>query len=197
MVNNICGCANGATNPTQCNVCPAGSNMLNGQCNCSNGMTPQSGCSQCPSGMIMDNNICVQGCSLTNICNQQVQGVLRNGICSVSNNVNNNINNSCINFSVNTSNVNPNGSADFSWKIQGLNSNVGSRCGFVDLTTPTPRPIPGLQNLDAAVDRVRISNIQTTTRFCLVCKFYNMIDQANLGDAVLHQWVRVIKIGEN
>ncbi len=195
LVNNICSCTNGATNPTQCNMCPVGSNMVNNQCVCSNGATPQSSCLACPSGKIMHNNICEDSCSMTNVCGQNVQGVMINGKCSTVDN--SNANASCITtFNVSSDNVAPNGSVEFIWKIAQV-PGIGSRCGFVDLTTPTPRPIPGLQNLDSNTDRIRINNIQTTTRFCLVCQFYTLVDNATLGDAVVHQWIRVIRIGES
>lgn len=196
MENNICVCQNGANNPTACNQCPLGSNMVSGQCVCSNGATPQSNCSQCPSGKVMSAGSCVDGCSLTNVCGKTSQGVIINGVCSAADG--SNINNSCITtFTVPNTSVNPNGSVEFTWKIADLVPNVKQTCGFYDYTTPTPRPIPGLQNLDTAQDKARISNIQTTTRFCLVCQFYNSTTNASLGDAIAHQWIRVIRVGEN
>ncbi len=136
----------------------------------------------------------VPSCSLTNACGQTVTGGMCNGVCTAAGP--GNMNDSCIStFNVTTDRVNPNGSVEFSWDIVET-PGVGSRCGFVDLTTPTPRPIPGLQNLDPGTDRVRISNIQVTTRFCLVCQFYDLVSDATLGDAAAHQWIRVIRIGE-
>ncbi len=195
MYNNICGCANGATNPTACNICPAGANMVSGTCVCGNNASPQSNCSSCPSGLVMDANVCRPGCDMTNVCGQPVQGITVNNTCTPP--TGSNINSSCIqNFNITASTINPNGSVEFSWTIPKI-AGVASRCGFVDLTTSTPRPIPGLQNLDATTDRTRISNIQNTTRFCLVCQFYKLLDNAVLGEAAVHQWVRVLRIGEN
>lgn len=191
--NNLCVCANGATNPTQCNTCPSGSTMQSGQCVCANGGSPQSSCLECNTGDVMYQGQCKPGCSLTNVCGQTSQGVLINGVCSTANGTN--INNSCITtFTASSDSVNPNGSVEFSWKIPNLPANITPNCGFVDLTTPTPRPIPGLQNLNPTTDRVRINNIQTTTRFCLICQFTK--NNTSLGEAVVHQWVRVIRIGE-
>lgn len=194
MSNNLCQCTNGANNPPSCNQCPAGSNMTNGQCVCGNGAVPQSNCTQCPADYTMFNNKCVPGCSITNVCGQKAQGVMINGTCSMPDG--SNANNTCIqNFTFSSDSVNPNGSVDFSWSIVSA-PNVSSRCGFVDLTTPIPRPIPGLQNLDPSVDTARISSIQTTTRFCLICQFYSLLNNATLGNAAVHQWVRVVRIGE-
>jgi glycosyltransferase involved in cell wall biosynthesis len=92
--------------------------------------------------------------------------------------------------------VDANGFVDFAWKVI-TRPNQGARCDFVDLTTPTPRPIPGLQNLDPTVDKARITNIQSTTRFCLICQFYNLTTNESLGEAVAHQWIRIIQVGEN
>jgi hypothetical protein len=134
-------------------------------------------------------------CSVENVCGQTFNGNMCNGVCTAP--VGSNLNDSCItSFNITSDNVNPNGSVEFSWSIENK-PGVGSRCGFFDLTTPTARPIPGLQNLDPNTDRVRISNIQVTTRFCLVCQFYNLTTNATLGDAAAHQWIRVIRIGEN
>jgi hypothetical protein len=172
-----CGqCTNGATDYPTCATCPTGQNMSNGQC----------------VGTCDTRNTC----TMKNVCGQSINGYMCNGTCTPPPGISN-INNSCItNFKVSTDNVNPNGFVDFSWKIADLNPNVTSKCGFVDLTTPTPRPIPGLQNLDPSVDRARINNIQTTTRFCLVCQFINLLTNNEVGNAVVHQWIRVIKIGE-
>ena len=189
-------CTNGAIDPGSCRVCSSGASMQNTQCVCNNGATTESSCSSCAQGYTFDNNQCVPSCSLTNVCNQTSQGVLRNGVCTTPSG--GNINNSCITtFNSSSGSVNPNGSVEFKWSITPLPPNVGSRCGFVDLTTPTPRPIPGLQNLDPNQDRARISNIQATTRFCLICQFYNLLNNSILGNAAAHQWVRVIRVGEN
>ena len=191
-------CNNGAVNPPSCSQCPTSSTMQNGQCTCTNNATVQSSCSQCAQGYTFDKNQCVLSCTLTNVCNQTSQGVMRNGVCSTPSGDNSTINNSCITtFSSSSGSVNPNGSVEFRWSMATLPNNVGSRCGFVDLTTPTPRPIPGLQNLDPSQDRTRISNIQSSTRFCLICQFYNLLNNSSLGNAAAHQWVRVIRVGEN
>jgi hypothetical protein len=195
MYNNICVCANGATNPMACNVCPGGASMQSGQCVCANGATAFSGCQDCPAGNVMFNGRCAPTCQTRNVCDETFSGALVNGKCELPSGENPNA--SCIKeFRFTTDVVNPNGSVEFYWKVP---TNVDSRCGFVDLTTPTPRPIPGLQNLSPNTDRARISNIQATTRFCLVCKFYrlgsNLTDY--LGDTVVHQWIRVLRVGEN
>jgi hypothetical protein len=199
FVNNVCvqGCSNGAINPTQCNICPSGSNMTNNQCVCNNGASIQSNCSACPSGQNMINGVCGTGCSVVNACNQTVQGVVRNGVCSVNAN-SPEVNNSCIQtFNITSSSIQPGGNTEFSWNFPAM-PGVGRNCGFVDLSTPnSPRPIPGLQNLDAATDKLRINNIQRTTRFCLVCKFYDIKTNQSRGEASAHQWVRVIRVGEN
>jgi hypothetical protein len=178
-----------------CDICPAGASMQNNRCVCTNGAEANSNCSVCPVGKAMYNNICVNGCSLTNVCGQAVTGVTQNGQCVAPSGTN--INSSCItSFNSSADSVSPNGTVEFSWKVGNLPANIGSRCGFVDLTSPTPRPIPGLQNLDPNINKARITNIQTTTRFCLICQFYNLVSNASLGDAAVHQWVRVIRIGE-
>ncbi len=195
MNNNICQCCNGASDNPTCVQCPAGSVLRNGQCVCPNGASNPPVCDTCPSGKVMYNGSCTDSCTLTNVCGQTSQGVMLNGTCVAGDGTN--INNSCIKiFTTSTDKVNPNGSVDFSWRILPLRQGVRQNCGFVDLTTPTPRPIPGLQNLDPNLDRTRISNIQTTTRFCLVCQFFNTSNNSSLGDAVAHQWVRVIRVGE-
>lgn len=132
-------------------------------------------------------------CNKTNVCGQVFLGSQCPTGCSADNTF---TNDSCITeFSPSTSQVNPNGSVEFSWSVNNLSSNP--KCSFVDLTTPTPRPIPGLQNLDPSTDKVRITNIQASTRFCLVCQFFDNITGSLLGEAVKHQWVRVQRIGEN
>lgn len=204
MINGVCGCANGATNPTQCNICPSGTNMLNGQCTCSNGASAISGCTACPVGQSLVNGVCGIPCSVSNACGQSVQGRKENGICNTDNGSTNqygyeNINSSCIQtFNITSSSVYPNGSTEFAWTFPTLPAGVGRRCGFVDLSNPNnPTPIPGLQNLDSTVDRVRIQNIQRTTNFCLVCSYYDIATNQSRGDAAAHQWVRVIRVGEN
>lgn len=200
MQNNLCVCANGATNPTACSICPAGSNMLNGTCTCGNSADVFAQCNSCKSGQVFNNNgQCVDGCSTTNVCGQTIQGFMNNGTCELATGPGVNPNNSCIiDFNVTTNTVNPNGSVEFSWSLANLPKGVSSKCGFVDLTTPTPRPIPGLQNLDPNIDRIRINNVQSTTRFCLVCQYFNLLQNNTLlGEAVKHQWVRVIKVNEN
>ena len=193
-------CENGATNHPTCTTCPAGSNMVNGQCTCSNSADVFAQCNSCKSGQVFNNNgQCVDGCSTTNVCGQTIQGFMNNGTCELATGPGVNPNNSCIiDFNVTTNTVNPNGSVEFSWSLANLPKGVSSKCGFVDLTTPTPRPIPGLQNLDPNIDRIRINNVQSTTRFCLVCQYFNLLQNNTLlGEAVKHQWVRVIKVNEN
>lgn len=132
-------------------------------------------------------------CTRSNLCGQQFPGITCPTECKTTAAF---TNNSCItSFSPSTEQVNPNGSVEFSWEL--VNSTNTPRCSFVDLTTSTPRPIPGLQNLDSNTDRTRITNIQTSTRFCLVCQFYNSITGNVLGEATQHQWIRVQKISEN
>jgi hypothetical protein len=132
-------------------------------------------------------------CSKANVCGQMFPGYQCPSGCSADNSY---TNNSCITqFEPSSTNVNPNGSVEFTWSLQ--NSTSTAKCSFVDLTTPTPRPIPGLQDLNVLTDRSRITNIQASTRFCLVCGFYNSVTGALLGEAVKHQWIRVQRIGEN
>ena len=198
MYKDLCVCANGATDMPSCSICPAGATMENNQCICSNDASPQSGCNECPAGKAMSGGKCYDACDLTNVCGQNIQGVQKNGTCSTTDD--SDPNSSCItNFKWDTESVNPNGSVEFSWKLaEDIPTSIGSKCGFVDLTVPSsPRPIPGLQDLDPKRDRARISNIQVTTRFCLVCQFYNLVNNASLGNAAVHQWIRVIKVGEN
>jgi len=203
LVNGHCTrlCTNGASNPPTCSCaegstscCPAGQTFAGGQCrnSCSNGAINPPECSQCGANSSFMDGTCTQNCGSTNVCGQTITGHMVNGTCRIPENSNS----SCIvNFKTSTPNVNPNGSVEFTWELTKV-PGIGSRCGFVDLTTATPRPIPGLQNLDPNLDRVRISNVQTTTRFCLVCQFYKLLDNSVLGDAAVHQWVRVLRIGE-
>ncbi len=212
------GCANGANNPPTCSCaqgdyscCPTGQIFMNGRCEniCTNGATnpPACSCAQgstscCPAGQAFISGQCRSGCinGAANfpLCSQcpSGQGFNAAGQCSSECSVNNITPGCIVGFTPNRPTVNPNGSVEFSWTIPKI-AGVASRCGFVDLTTATPRPIPGLQNLDSNTDRIRISNIQTTTRFCLVCQFYKLLDNSVLGEAAVHQWVRVIRIGEN
>jgi hypothetical protein len=81
---------------------------------------------------------------------------------------------------------------------------MGRRCGFYDLSKGSQAdlskavPIPGLQNLDPNSESIRINNIQRNTNFCLICQFYKINDGTNAGSpAAIHQWVRVVQIGEN
>lgn len=192
-------CTNGATNPPSCTTCPSGGSMIGGQCACSNGATLSSQCTQCPSGQAFNNaGQCSSQCEVTNACGQTFVGIMNGSKCETSKSEAE-LNASCIaDFNVTTNTVNPNGSVEFSWSLADLPNGISSRCGFVDLTTPTPRPIPGLQNLSPETDRIRINNVQATTRFCLVCQFYNLLKGNTLiGEAARHQWVRVIKVGEN
>lgn len=141
-------------------------------------------------------------CSITNVCGQTFSGVQCPTGCTASNGTSD-PNSSCIqNFNVTSGSINPNGSVEFSWNLA-PSTTTRATCGFVDLTTPDARPIPGLQNLDTNTDRVRISNIQASTRFCLVCQFYSLVNRPGvtvgqrLGEAASHQWVRIIRIGDN
>ena len=195
MQNNQCVCGNGGTIASQCNSCPTGQTMNNGVCGCGNGAINLPACNICAQGSKMINGQC-QTCTLTNVCGQTSQGEWQGESCVAP--TDRNINNSCITtFNASNNSVNPNGSVEFSWTIANLQSGIGKRCGFVDLTTPTPRPIPGLQNLDPNQDRARINNVQATTRFCLICQFYNLLNNSSLGNAAAHQWIRVIRVGEN
>lgn len=182
------------------NKCLPGQDFVDGSCvnkPCPNGAVDSPYCKVCAGNIVLNNSTetCPKTCNYTNICGQQSPGYISNNKCIPISNVSNN---SCImDFKVNTDSVNPNGDVTFSWSIPKLPVNVKAKCGFVDLTTPTPRPVPGLQNLDERSDSATIRNIQATTRFCLVCQFVNSINNNPLGDAVTHQWIRVIRIGEN
>ncbi len=198
MSNGVCACNNATINPPTCNQCLSAATWDGVQCTCSNGALASTNCTVCPEGKSMYNNQCLPKCSLVNVCGQASQGVLVNNICTSLSGSSTNINNSCItNFEAKNPSVNPNGSVEFKWSLANLPSNVGSRCGFVDLTTPTPRPIPGLQNLNPNQDSIKITNIQSSTRFCLICQFYSLLNNSNLGSAASHQWVRVTRVGEN
>ncbi len=138
----------------------------------------------------------VTPCNATNACGENYTGYICDGVCNAGGGPNA-IHNSCIrDFRPTSDNIAPNGSVEFSWET--TNASSTARCSFVDLTAPVPRPIPGLQDLDVSTDKIRITNIQTTTRFCLVCKFYSLIDPSLLiGEAAKHQWIRVQRVGEN
>lgn len=132
-------------------------------------------------------------CNRTNVCGQVFPGIQCPSGCTADSSF---TNDTCIqNFKPSIDKVNPNGSVEFSWDINSTSS--VPNCSFVDLTSPTPRPIPGLQNLNPTIDKVRITNIQASTRFCLVCNFYSLLNGSLLGQAAVHQWVRVQRIGEN
>lgn len=169
------------------------------KCVCANNADIKTLCGQCTTGNTMVDGTCYTSCTKTNVCGQNLKGGIINGSCTLQNHVSDaDMNNSCISsFNISADNVNPNGSVEFSWTLITPPANVGRKCGFVDLTTPTPRPIPGLQNLDPNLDRTRISNVQSTTRFCLVCQFYSLLDNSVLGTAQQHQWIRVLRVGEN
>jgi hypothetical protein len=165
--------------------------------------TTTNGCGQLSNGTIDKDGICtavpiaVTSCTNTNICGQTFSGLACPTGCTA-NNGTPNINSTCLtSLTPQIDTINPNGSVDFKWTIGGLGAGYSSKCGFVDLTYGgTGKLIPGLQNLDISVNRARITNIQNTTRFCLVCKFYNQLN-VEQGESVLHQWVRVQRIGEN
>lgn len=199
-------CPNGTSDYPTCSTCPTGQAMLNGSCHYTCYTTDPCGSGTTISG-ISDTGTCIplnpttntqySQCSKTNVCGQVFKGYTCPTGCTAGG-TQTDINNSCISsFNTSADSVNPNGSVQFSWSLVTPPTNVGRKCGFVDLTTPTPRPIPGLQNLDPNLDKTRISNIQTTTRFCLVCQFYSLLDNSILGTAQQHQWIRVIRVGEN
>jgi hypothetical protein len=184
--NNIC--TNGAVNAPACNVCSSTSfyyNTASRSCvpnECAPGNRPSNYGATCSGG--------------TNACGQGSTGTIKcDGTCSVSVNTNNN---TCITgFNVNTSSVIPNGSAEFSWKTVGDPKDV--LCSFYDRSrvargsNDKGTPIQGLQNLPIGTDRLRINNIQRTTEFCLYCAYQSDVTTP----AAAHQWVRVIRIGEN
>jgi hypothetical protein len=201
-------CANGAGDYPTCLACASGYVMTSaGICvvpPCTNGAYNPPICDACPVGQSLVNGICGIPCSISNACGQSVQGRQENGICNTDNGSTNqygyeNINSSCIQtFNVTSSSIYPNGSTEFNWSFPQLPAGIGRRCGFVDLSNPnTPTPVAGLQNLDASVDKVRIQNIQRTTNFCLVCSFYDTATNRSRGEAAAHNWVRVIRVGEN
>ena len=198
--NNVC--TNGATNYPACNVCPTGSafttSLQTGLRACSGTCTTTDACGVSKTGTVDANGQCqitpATGCSVSNACGQTFSGYsCPSGCSAVSSGTD--INATCFaKFKTTSDTVSPNGSVEFSWQLASV-PGVTSKCSFVDLTSNTPRPIPGLQNLDPITDRARITNIQTTTRFCLVCAFIK--GGVEIGNAAIHQWVRVVRIGEN
>jgi hypothetical protein len=219
MVNGQCvnACANGATNAPACTTCPSGQSMVGGVCagTCTNGainpglcnvcQTPRyywngSSCVANPCGATIPPANYAQSCAgPKNSCGQQSSGLIQcNGTCSAA--VPNN--NGCIQtFTPNTTSVQPNGSVEFFYKLLPIASDTSRTCGFYDRSQSKGPdglgvPIPGLQNLSADSDRIRINNIQRNTEFCLVCRFTTS-DGTPQAPAANHQWVRVIRIGEN
>jgi hypothetical protein len=218
-------CSNGATNPTACNICPSDKAMntsnqcvtcANGGCTnnkCNNGAINPPSCNTCGATYYLNPaNLCVPNpclptippsnynstCSSgTNACGLSNSGTIQcNGTCSAASVSNN----KCIvTFIPSTTSIPPNGSVDFTWTLLPLSPGITRTCGFVDRSKPDTQgqgtPIPGLQNLDPNTDSVRINNIQRNTEFCLVCTFRNAANALLPGGAV-HQWVRVIRIGE-
>ncbi len=175
--------------------CPSDAVIVNGQCGCLNGGTVESNCSVCPGEIAMENNSCTGACDFINACGQIKEGTLDGENCTMP--AGSNPNESCIStFNVSSNIISRNGSVDFSWKIAKVEG-VGSRCGFVDLTTSTPRPVPGLQVLDPNLEKTKIKNIQSATRYCLVCQFYDLADNAVLGEVAAHEWVRIMGMGDN
>jgi hypothetical protein len=212
-------CSNGATNPPLCNICPTGqflSGMTN-RCepivNCPNGATNPPSCNTCqtpqyywkggscqpnPCGNVIPPNNYGQICSgAKNSCGQQSSGTIQcNGTCNAPAITNS----SCIQtYKLSTNSIYPNGSVDFSWRVLPATDGGSVKCGFYDRSKSNGvglgTPIPGLQNLDIASDKFRINNIQRNTEFCLVCVYTDR--NANpQTPAAQHQWVRVIRIGE-
>lgn len=182
-------CNNGATNPPYCTTCnaPYYFNSTSKSCipsQCPNNMTPPANYGQtCQGG--------------TNACGQPSTGTIQcDGRCVGVNN------NTCItSFIPNTTSIQPNGSVEFFYKILPPASGTQQTCGFYDRSQSKGPdglgvPIPGLQNLDTSKERIRINNIQRNTEFCLVCRF-STNDGTPQAPAANHQWVRVIRIGEN
>jgi hypothetical protein len=138
-----------------------------------------------------------QNCTIINSCGQTFVGFqCPSGCTSTSSGAQ--LDSACIqDFLVSSDNIQPDGSVKFNWSVANV-PNVTSKCSFVDLTTATPRYITGLSNLDPSVQSATINNIQSTTRFCLVCQFFNLLNNnALLGSVSTHQWVRVQRVGEN
>jgi hypothetical protein len=217
------GCTNGATNPPSCTTCPVNMVMSGGRCVecqnggctrgvCNNGATNPPFCNVCsaprfyfngstcvanPCGSVVPPANYGQSCSGgTNVCGQTSTGSIQcNGTCNATS-VNNN---SCITFTPTVTSVNPGGSVDFLYRIQAT-PGYTPKCGFYDRSKDNGvglgTPIAGLQDLDLSGDRIRINNIQRNTEFCLVCQFTNALGVQS-APAANHQWVRVIRIGEN
>lgn len=134
-------------------------------------------------------------CSLSNACGQSFTGYQCASGC-VSETNPEELNASCIqNFKSSSESVTPNGSAIFSWDINET-AGVSSTCGFQDVTGQVLRPIPSLQNLPASIKSASINNIQSTTRFSLLCQFYNLGTGSLLGEAKAYQWIKVGRLSE-
>ena len=143
-------------------------------------------------------------CSVTNACGQVRTGYNCPAGCTLNGSPLSAVSNdTCITLTPSTTSVPPGGSVNFTWRVTPLNPGIGRKCGFTDLSKPVGpnglgTPIPGLQDLDPAKESARINNIQTNTRFCLVCTFYNISNGSAVGlPAAIHQWIRVIRIGES
>lgn len=221
MVSGQCvvACTNGATNAPQCNSCPYGQVFNGTSCVpgvCANGATNYPVCNTCqtpqyyfngtscvpnPCGQVIPPASYGQSCNNgSNACGQAVSGTVQcDGVCRSSSPTNNS---GCIQtFTPNTTSVQPNGSVEFFYKLLPVASGTSRACGFYDRSQSAGPdglgvPIPGLQNLNTDSDRVRINNIQRNTEFCLVCRF-STSDGTPQAPAANHQWVRVIRIGEN
>lgn len=220
MVSGQCvtACTNGATNAPQCNSCPYGQVFNGSSCVpgvCANGATNYPVCNTCqtpqyyfngtscvpnPCGSVIPPANYGQSCAgPSNACGQRGSGNIQcNGTCGATAPSNN----GCIQtFTPNTTSVQPNGSVEFFYKLLPTATNTSRTCGFYDRSQSRGPdglgvPIPGLQNLSADSDRIRINNIQRNTEFCLVCRFTSN-DGTPQAPAANHQWVRVIRIGEN
>lgn len=219
-------CSNGASNPPTC-TCTSSQVLFNGRCTecqnggctnnrCNNGATNAPLCNTCsnpqfywnsqtrscvsnPCGNVMPPADYGQSCGGgRNACGQtSTSGIVQcDGSCSVAN-----ANSSCIqSYNVGPTSVYPNGSVDFSWKVLPAVDGGSVKCGFYDRSQGNGVglgvPIPGLQNLDTQADKFRINNIQRNTEFCLVCVYADK-NGTPQTPAAQHQWVRVIRIGEN
>lgn len=183
-------CNNGANNPPFCSACNTPQYYFNSS---SKSCVPN----PCPNNMVPPGNYgqtCQGG---TNACGQPSTGTVQcDGRCVGGSN------NTCItSFTPNTTSIQPNGSVEFFYKILPPASGTQQTCGFYDRSQSKGPdglgvPIPGLQNLDTSKERIRINNIQRNTEFCLVCRFTTN-DGTPQAPAANHQWVRVIRIGEN
>jgi hypothetical protein len=212
LLNGVCTnrCPNGATNPPTCTTCPVNQALIGGICRpvCTNGAINPPLCNSCGTGFYLNssNNCVANPCgnttppsnygancnSGTNACGQSTTGTIQcNGSCTT----NTPNNNACITgFRSDTTSVTANGSVEFSWN---LTNPAGVTCSFYDRSKPQAgstlgTPIPGLQNLDSSINRIRINNIQRSTEFCLYCKY-----PSSPTPAASHQWVRVIRVGES